>query len=252
MNKECFCEVDCDKKTDAAKFAIFAWEAGKIPRGLMQLETLRGNSTNPQTFDFPIIIERIPGACAETVIQNPSPLVLKSMINRAQELQKMGIKGITTSCGFNAIFQKEIYKTVKIPFFSSSLLQIPYIRAVYGNKRDIIIFTARKANLRQEHFFATGTTDISNLHLYGMKEESKEWLKMNTHFDANIDIEVLKKDFVRLAKKALNEHPDAVAFLFECTDMPPFSQLVRDTVGLPVYDFVTMTRYFYNAVCCAL
>lgn len=234
---------------EKAVFAVLAWEAGKVPRGLRQLEKLKGNSTNPQSFDFPVVIERIQGACAETIIQHPNRQVLGTMINRARELQARGIKGITTSCGFNAVFQKEIASAVKIPFFSSSLLQLPYIRSVYGNDRDIIVITARKANLKPEHFFATGTTDLSHIHIYGMREESKEWLKMNTYFDAEIDIEILYKDFVKIAEKALCDQPDAAAFLFECTDMPPFSQLVRGVTGLPVFDFVTMTNYFYAAVC---
>lgn len=236
-------------ETENVVFAIFAWDAGKVPRGLKQLEELRGNSTNPHSFSFPIVIERIPGACAETIIQNPSRQVLDTMISKAKDLQTRGIKGITTSCGFNAIFQKEIAKAVKIPFFSSSLLQLPYIRSVYGSDRDVIVITARKSNLKPEHFFATGTTDLSHVHIYGMREESKEWLRMNTYFDAEINIDALYDDFVRVAEKSLREQPGAAAFLFECTDMPPFSQLIREVTGLPVFDFVTMTNYFYAAVC---
>lgn len=229
-------------------FAIFAWEEGKVPLGLRQLEKLKGNSTNPATYDFPVVIEHIESACAETIINSPSATVLNNMICKAKALQENGIKGITTSCGFNAIFQKQVAKALKIPFFSSSLLQIPIIQASFGEDKDIIVFTARKNNLKKEHFSACGVSSTSHLHVYGLREESQQWYIMNTQFDAEIDLDILRQDFSNLACRAIKEHPDAAAFLLECTDMPPFSALIRKETGLPVFDFVTMVRYFYNAV----
>ena len=231
------------------KLAILAWEEGKVPRGLLQLETLKGNSTNPDTFDFPVLVERIPGACGKTVVQDPDPVVMQRMIDRARELESIGVRCITTSCGFNAIFQKEISSALKIPFFSSSLVQIPFIRAMYGNSRGIIVITARKANLKKEHFHATGTDDMSGLHIYGMREECEEWRKMGEDFNAELDLGLLRKQFVSIVLKAVREHPETVAIVYECTDMPPFSEVVRNATGLPVFDFVTMAEYVYSAVC---
>jgi len=212
------------------------------------LETLKGNSTNPETFDFPVLIERIPGACSETVIRKPDPVVMGRMIARAVYLESIGVKCITTSCGFNAIFQREIASSVKIPFFSSSLIQIPFIRSIYGVEREIIVVTARKGSLKKEHFEATGTTDLSGLHIYGMSEDCGEWRKMREDFNAELDLVLLKKQFVEIVVGAVKEHPESVAILFECTDMPPFSDPVREATGLPVFDFVTMTEFVYNAV----
>ena len=196
-----------------------------------------------------MLVERIPGACGKTVIQDPDPAVMQRMIDKAAELESMGVRCITTSCGFNAIFQKEISSALKIPFFSSSLVQIPFIRAMYGNSRDIIVITARKANLKEEHFNATGTYDMSGLHIYGMREECGEWKKMGEDFNAELDLALLEEQFVTIVLNAVREHPETVAIVYECTDMPPFSEVVRNTTGLPVFDFVTMTEYVYSAVC---
>jgi hypothetical protein len=196
-----------------------------------------------------VLVERIPGACAKTVIQDPDPVVMQRMIDKALELQSMGVKCITTSCGFNAIFQKEISSALKIPFFSSSLLQIPFIRAMYGDPRDILVITARKSNLKEEHFHATGTYDMSGLHIYGMREECGEWKKMGDDFNAELDLALLEKQFVSIVLNAVREHPETVAIVYECTDMPPFSEVVRKATGLPVFDFVTMTEYVYSTIC---
>ncbi len=79
-----------------------------------------------------------------------------------------------------------------------------------------------------------------------MKECCREWAKID---DSNIaiDLDVLKEEFIEIAINAVQENPDAAAFVFECTDMPPFSNAVKKRIGLPVFDFVTMTEYIYHA-----
>ena len=196
-----------------------------------------------------MLVERIPGACGKTVIQDPDPVIMQRMIDKAVELESMGVRCITTSCGFNAIFQRQISSALKIPFFSSSLVQIPFIRAMYGNTREIIVITARKANLKEEHFLATGTDDMSGLHIYGMREECGEWKKMGEDFNAELDLALLEEQFVTIVLNAVRQHPETVAIVYECTDMPPFSEAVRNVTGLPVFDFVTMTEYVYSTVC---
>jgi len=232
---------------DTPKLAILGWEEGKVQKGFLQLEKLRGNSMNPNTYDFPVIFERIPGACSKTVVENPDPVVLQRMISKAKELQGNGICGITTSCGFNAIFQREIAKALQIPFFSSSLLQIPMMRAMYGKNRDLIVITSRKENLKPEHFKATGTTDFTHLFIYGVKEECEVWNKMTSDFDAEFDLEIFSEQFIDITRKAVKERPNAAAFVFECTDLPPFSKEVNEVTKLPVFDFVTMTKYIYSS-----
>ena len=88
------------------KIAILRWEKGMVPKGLIQLEALPGNSTNPNTYPFPVRFVEVPGACAETVITHPDEKVLQSMTQICKTLEKDGIKLIATSCGFNAVFQQ--------------------------------------------------------------------------------------------------------------------------------------------------
>ncbi len=145
-----------------SSMGILAWERSKTPYGLKQLESLRGNSTNPNTYKLPVKIERIPGACRRTIIEAPDPEVMQRMIDTTLRMEAKGVKAITTSCGFNAIFQKEISRALKIPFYSSSLLQIPFLRAIFGPDRSLIILTANKSALKPKHFNATGTFDLKN------------------------------------------------------------------------------------------
>ena len=130
---------------------ILCWEKGHVPRGLKQLEDLPGNSTNPDTFEFPVRYCRIKGANIHTVLENPSQKVLQSMISEARKMAKQGVRAITTSCGFNAIFQKELADSVDVPVFTSSLMQIPLVQNMLGKQQSVGVITAKKSTLSEKH-----------------------------------------------------------------------------------------------------
>lgn len=44
------------------------------------------------------------------------------------------------------------------------------------------------------------------------------------------------------------EDPSIGAFLFECSDMPPYSAAVQAATGLPVFDWIGFINYVHHAV----
>ena len=236
-------------ETSSPLIGILCWEGGgTTPRGLEQLESLKGNSTNPETFSFPVLYRRVPGANIETILENPDPGVMERMIREARAMENQGIRGITTSCGFNAIFQRKIASSLKVPFFSSSLLQVPLIRQMLGPERSILVLTAKKAALRKEHLREAGIAEDTNLHIYGM-EECPEWNKIFIAPREEVRLEVIAEEVVQTGEKAQGEHPEAGALVLECTDLPPFAAILRKRTGLPVFDFVTLTEYMHRSLC---
>jgi hypothetical protein len=51
---------------------------------------------------------------------------------------------------------------------------------------------------------------------------------------------------VKLCKDILAEHPDIRGFLFECTELPAYSDAVRFHTGKPVYDAITGCDFFLS------
>src|SRR5690625_4719374 len=102
-------------------------EKAKI--GILMLDTTFhrpvGDIGNKNTFPFPVSYKKVKGASISRVVKQRDPSLLEPFIQAALEFEREGVKAITTSCGFLAIFQKEIQKQLKTPFFSSSLLQVP-------------------------------------------------------------------------------------------------------------------------------
>merc|ERR1711918_224367 len=52
---------------------------------------------------------------------------------------------------------------------------------------------------------------------------------------------------VALCKKVIADHPQVRAFLFECTELPPYSDAVRHATGLPVWDSITACDFFISS-----
>ena len=226
-----------------AKIAILRWEQGLVPEGLMQLEAMPGNSTNPKTFPFPVKLVEVPGACVETVITHPSQKLLEDMIQISKDLvEKDGIQAITTSCGFNAIFQKALADALDVPVLTSSLLQVPYVQNLIGRDKTVAVITANKESLTEAHFEACGITEDVHMEVFGL-EDAKEWSKIFDSPDERFDVEAVEQEILQTARRAVEQNPSIGAIVLECTDLPPFAKKISEAVGLPVFDFVSMIGY---------
>lgn len=221
------------------KIAILRWEEGQVPAGLLQLENLPGNSTNPVSYPFEVRMIHVKGACVETVITNPSQKLLEDMIIQARRLvEEEGIRAITTSCGFNAIFQKALSEALPVPVFTSALLQIPFIKNVIGN-RPIGVLTANGKALSPAHFEACGVDKNTEVYVMGL-EKAPQWSKIFTHPDENFDVEEVRQEILGTVMEGMKACPDMGAILLECTDLPPFGSAIQEATGLPVFDFNSM------------
>ena len=225
---------------------ILCWEEGVSPRGLVQLESLKGNSTNPDTFAFPVKYVRVKGANIHTILEKPCRNTLQRMIKAARAMENEGICAITTSCGFNAVFQRELADSVAIPLFTSSLMQIPLVQAMLGSDQKIGVLTAKKSALTDHHFINAGITNLQTLHIQGL-ETCPEWNKIFTSPHDDIDMEIVENEIISTACTMM-QSGDIGAFVLECTDLPPFAHKIRQKTGKPVFDFVTLVQYIYSSV----
>ncbi len=232
---------------EPCRIGILCWEAGQVPRGLVQLETLPGNSTNPNSYAFPVRFNRIKGANIRTVLEDPSKEVLKNMIVESKKMISEGIEAITTSCGFNAIFQEELASALDVPVFTSSLLQVPLVHKMLGPEKSIAVITAKKSALKVEHLRAVGIKDGIRLSIIGM-ENSPEWNKIFTAPDDDVDLDVIAGEVIGTAKEAVMRDKSIGAFVLECTDLPPFSEAIKKELCLPVFDFVTLIELIARSI----
>jgi aspartate/glutamate racemase len=217
--------------------------------GILMLDThfprIPGDIGNATSFPFPVVYKTVKEANAESVVLKADPSLIKPFIEAAKELEAEGCKVVITSCGFMAKFQKEIASKLDIPVISSSLLQVRLVSSMMSSKKKVGIITAKASSLGEDHFKGVGMEDVNKV-VYGI--EHTEFAK--TFFEGYdyIDIDLAEEEMIKVTKRMMEENPDIGAIVLECTNMPPFTKVIQETSGLPVFDVVNLIRYVHDAI----
>ena len=61
------------------------------------------------------------------------------------------------------------------------------------------------------------------------------------------DYDKLEHEVVTSAQRLVAGQPEIGALLLECSDLPPFACAIQRAVQLPVFDFITMINWVYQA-----
>ena len=89
--------------------------------GILTLDSkfarIPGDVGNATTYDYPVMYKIIKGASGPRVLGGDRTL-LEPFLDAARELEAAGCRAITTSCGFLALFQRELAAAVSIPVFA--------------------------------------------------------------------------------------------------------------------------------------
>lgn len=222
----------------------------EIPVGILCLESyfpkMRGHLRNPHTYPFPTVTRVITGLDIPKLLFNPSPEMIKPLIDAAVQLEKDGVKAITGSCGFMAMFQKEIAAAVSVPVFMSSLLQLPLIRIMHGEKANIGILTASKKALGPKHLEACSVAWDSVI-VEGMEGNPEFWETVIEGKRHDFNLPKLEQEIVGTALRFI-ENSKLDALLLECTDLPPFARQIQQQSSVPVYDINSLMKLVHSAV----
>jgi Asp/Glu/hydantoin racemase len=218
--------------------------------GILMLDTvfprIPGDIGNASTFPFPVRYRVVKGASLARVVKQCDPTLIQPFVEGARELEREGVKAITTSCGFLAAFHPQITSSVSIPVFTSSLLQVHMARGVIRADQKVGIITARAQSLTEKHFEGVGIQNIPMI-VVGM-DDSPEFSCTFIEGKADFDPDKAAEEMSAVARNLVQQHPDVGAIVLECTNMPPFAHCVQKVTGLPVFDVVTMVKYAYSVV----
>ncbi|MDD5099399.1 MAG: aspartate/glutamate racemase family protein [Syntrophales bacterium] len=223
---------------------------GREAIGIIMLDTvfprIPGDIGNAGTFPFPVRYKIVRGASPQRVVKEADSRLLEPFLDAARSLESGGVKAIATSCGFLALFQRELVDAVDIPVFSSSLLQVPMAQAMINRRRKVGILTASAASLTNRHFAGIGIEDIPVV-VMGM-EDAEEFTEVFIEGKPALDPEKVRKEMIRAAERMALLHPDIGALVLECTNMPPYAKAVQQVLNVPVFDVVTMVRYIHESL----
>jgi hypothetical protein len=212
--------------------------------GVLMLDThfrrLPGDIGNGQTWSCPVQFKVVKGASPKRVVQEADPTLLQPFIDAAMELVELGVGAISTSCGFLALFQKELQAALPVPVASSSLLQVPLAKAMLPPSKKVGILTFQAEKLTAKHLAAVDVDPATPVE--GLLPGS-HFHEVYSNIGAQSDPERLEQEVLEAAKRLLARHPEVGALVLECTNMPLHSAALHRLTGLPVYDIVGLIEF---------
>lgn len=213
--------------------------------GIMVLDTgfqrLPGDIGYAPTWNFPVHYAVVRGATPDRVVKPNADGMLDLFIRAADELVALGVDGITTSCGFLAILHPHLVAHCPIPVATSSLLQIPLVQSILPKGRRVGVLTADAEALSIEHFRAVGVEP--GIPVVGMPRHGVFRHNLRTGQPV-VDYAAQEREVLAMAERLLSRHPEVGAIVSECTNLPPYSAAIEATFGVPVYDIVTLVKWF--------
>jgi len=216
--------------------------------GIIMLDTIfpriKGDIGNPATFSFPVRYRVVHGASPERIVVQADKNLIQPFIETGRSLIRDGAFAIA-SCGFLALFHRELTQALDVPVFSSSLLQVHMAQSIIKKNQKVGIITARKASLTLEHLAAIGIEHYP-LAIIGM-EKAEEFSSVFIQGKPTLDSDKCRQEMKTAALKLKELNPDIGAIVLECTNMPPYAKSIHIvTGGLPIFDVVTMINYAHS------
>jgi hypothetical protein len=212
------------------------------PLGILMLDTrfprIEGDIGNPASFDFPVIFRTMQGiGSADAVAAHPDrPRVLAALKANAEALAAEGAVGLSTSCGFLALYQKDLERVSPVPVATSALL---LIRTLAGKKVGVI--TASAENLTPAHFAAVDAPPDTPV--AGLPADSS-FAATFLRNGLTLDRDAVEAEAIAAGRALLRDHPGIDAIVLECTNLPPYRKALADALGVPVFDVLDLLRNF--------
>jgi hypothetical protein len=204
-----------------------------------------GDIGHAGTWSFPVQYRIVHEAVPARMTRLHSASLLEPFKAAAQELIDGGVDGITTTCGFLSIYQRELADFCSVPVATSSLLQVPMVERMLPTGKRVGILTYDGAALNGPYLRAVGIAEDTPV--VGMPPNS-EFVRSIREGDDSVSFAVLRDEVLQATKQLLQRHPDVGAIVAECTNLTPFSADMSDRFGLPVFDAVTMVNCLYASL----
>jgi hypothetical protein len=208
-----------------------------------------GDLGNATTWNFPVRYKLLKEAVWKRVIDKADMDLSPYFIEAARELEKEGVRAITTSCGFSIIYQDAISKAVGIPVATSSILQVPLVHKMI-NKR-VGILTADDNSLGPKHLKSAGINPSIPIAIRGLRNHSKEYHRVfftDPKGTQDINPKMIEREMIENATYLISKYPDIGALVFECVNMPPYAAAVQRVTKLPVFDITTLINYLTSGM----
>jgi aspartate/glutamate racemase len=205
-----------------------------------------GDVGNASTYNYPVLYKTVAGVTLERLINQGDESLIDNIIEAAKYLENMGVKAITSDCGYMVRYQKKVADAVNIPVILSSLVQLPMLELSMGNQQKIGIICANKQRLTHNLLGIAGLRDTDNVVVYGL-EDQPNFRDPILDETGTLEPHKIEKEIVDTALKMLEKHPEIGPILLECSNLPPYASAVQQATGRLVFDYTSLIDNYFNA-----
>jgi aspartate/glutamate racemase len=217
--------------------------------GILMLETrfprIPGDMGNAETWPFPVLYKVVPGASPRRVVREKAEGLLDELLAAADELVRLGADGITTTCGFLSLYQRDIAAHVGVPVATSSLMQIPFVECVLPPGKRVGILTVSAASLTADHLRAAGADPATPV--VGT-DDGSEFSRVMINDEERLDVAAAERDILAAGDELVARHDGIGAVLLECTNMVPYARTLSQRLRLPVFSIYTFVTWFQSGL----
>ena len=218
--------------------------------GILLLDTsvpfVPGDVANATTYSFPVRFKKVEGYSVARAL-GKDPAVFDALKAAAQGLVEQGVRAVTGDCGFMALHQRRLADELEVPVFLSSLLQIPFILSIVGADAKIGILTADSTSLDNTLLAAVGVTPTERLVIEGLQDDPN-FSQFAIQETGLLDQEKVETEVVAAGQRLVTREATVKALLLECSLLPPYAAALQHTLGMPVFDYITMINFVFSAV----
>jgi hypothetical protein len=199
--------------------------------GLLVLDTRfprqPGDAGRADSWRMPVRARTVQGASPERVVRDADPALLQPFIHAAQSLVAEGARAITTSCGLLLRWQRELQAAVPVPVWSSSLLLLPSLQRPGVLTVDAAALSSLPA---MAGVAAAGLAPGCHLQ------------RVLIHNLPDLDPARAAQDALAAAQQLVAQHPGISDVVLECTNLPPYADLIARATGRPVHHLLTLVH----------
>jgi len=217
--------------------------------GILMLEAkfprIPGDMGNAQTWPFPVLYKVVRDASPDRVVRHQAQGLFGNFKNAAQQLVADGADGITTNCGFLALFQDELSAAIGVPVASSSLMQVPLVDRILPAGKRAGILTISSATLTEEHLLKAGCQPDTPV---AGTPENGEFSGTILNNLLEFDVDLARQENIEAAKSLVTANSQLGAIVLECTNMVPYAADIRIATGLPVFSIYNFITWFQQGL----
>ena len=196
-----------------------------------------GHIKNPSSLSFTVSYEMLEGLTVPDLLNSPDDMMKFRIIDAARRLEAKGVRAITGSCGFLALFQGDIAAAVAVPVFVSALVQVPLVH--HMTAAPVGILTASAPALTEAHLENVGAGDIP-VRVAGLEGTSEFASVILRNERTEMDLGIVAEEVIVTGQALIDGAPEIGAIVLECTDLPPYAHEIQAALRRPIFDLTTL------------